>query len=803
MLKNYLKVAIRSLLKYKGYSIINIIGLTLGLIAGTFILLYVTDELSYDQFHEKKDRLYRVITMFSSKGEQSGGYDANGWPIGKILEKEYPEVEAVLYTRDASFLMINHEGKRFRQKNHFASTEFFHLFTFPLIKGNPASALQEPNTVVISEAMERKFFGNEDALNKTLVVADTLNFKITGIMKDIPSNSHIQADMLISFATYERLEKSFSYTTGWGNINMRNYLLLKEGANVKAFTEKSKNLYQDRVGEMLKEWGVDASLGFEPIHQIYLHSKIGNGMGPRGSIDRVYLLSAIAFFVIVLACINFINLTTARSVYRAKEVGLRKVVGSSRGSLVWQYLSESAVITAIALMVSVALMGIALPFFNQLLEKNYSLLLLFQPKVLLGMIVLFVLITLLSGYYPAWVLSALKPAEVLKGKIQTSARGRQLRRGLVVFQFVISTGLITGTIIVLQQLNYMQNQQLGFNKDQILTLNMTRINSSNENAFETFKNELQKIAGVQDVSFANALPGTTGWQGQVAYPEGKAGEESVSVEFVSIDERYLNVLGLKLLAGRNFDLDRVAELKTGLILNETAVSVFGWSSPEEAIGKKIESPSGTPAGEVIGVVKNYHQEGLQQKIGPITMAYAPQYSYLYAVRFQAADTQNLLNQIGKTWSQHFPTYDFNYFFLSESFARQYQAEQKVARVFGLFAAITIVIASIGLLGLVSFMITVRTKEIGVRKLLGASIWSIIRLVNIELVALVILAVFISAPFIWYFGDQWLQQFAYRMEISPLVFVMTLSIALLLTLVMVSVQSMKAALSNPVDSLRTE
>lgn len=803
MLKNYFKVAIRSLLKYKGYSIINILGLTLGMIAGTLILLYVTDELSFDQFHEKKNRLYRVNTIFNSKDEQGSGNDSNGWPIGKILEKEYPEVEAVLYTRNASFLMINHEGKRFRQKNHFASPEFFHLFTFPMIKGNPSTALQEPNTVVISESMEKKFFGQEDGLNKTLIFADTLNLQVTGVMKDIPSNSHIQADMLLSFATFEQLDRNFSYTEGWGNINVRNYLLLKEGANFDAFAEKSKNIYQERVGEMLKQWGVEAYLSYEPVPQIYLHSKIGNGMGPIGSIDRVYLLSAIAFFVIVLACINFINLTTARSVYRAKEVGLRKVVGSSRCSLVWQYLSESAVITAIALIISVALIGIVLPFFNQLLEKNYSLALLIQPQLLLGVLFLFVLITLLSGYYPAWVLSALKPAEVLKGKIQTSTRGTQLRRGLVVFQFIISTGLVTGTIIVLQQLNYMQNQQLGFNQDQILTLNMARVNSTNENAFETFKTELQKISGVEDVSFANALPGTPGWQGQVAYREGKAGEESVSVEYVAIDERYLNVLGLNLIAGRNFDLNRAAELKAGLILNETAVNVFGWSSPEEAIGKKIESPSGTPAGEVIGVVKNYHQEGLQQKIGPITMAYAPEYSYLYAVRFQAANTQHLLEQINKIWSQQFPTYDFNYFFLNESFARQYQAEQKVARVFGLFAAITIVIASIGLLGLVSFMITVRTKEIGVRKLLGASIWSIIRLVNTELVVLVILAVFISAPLIWYYGEQWLQQFAYRMEMSPVVFIITLSMALLLTLIMVSVQSLKAAWANPVDSLRSE
>lgn len=802
MLRNYFKVALRSLLKHKGYSLINIIGLSLGLMAGTLILMYVADELSFDEFHVQKDRLYRVNTSFSANGQGDGGIETNGWPVGKILEKEFPEVESVLYTRSAGYLLVSHEGKLIRQKNHYATPEFFKMFSFPLIKGNPVTALDEPYSVVISEDMEKKYFPDGDALNKTLVFLDTLNFKVTGVMKNIPTNSHIQAEIITSFATYERLE-SFSYSDGWGQINMRNYVLLKEGVNVQAFADKAKNIYMERVGDMMKQWGVQAYLSFEPFSKIYLHTKSGNGMGPTGSIDRIYLLSAIAFFVILLACINFINLTTARSVHRAKEVGLRKVVGSSRGSLIIQYLSESASITSIGLLVALAVLGIMLPAFNELLEKNYTIAWLLQPHMVIGIMILFIMITILSGYYPAWILSAMKPSEVLKGKMQTSTSGMRLRRGLVIFQFVISTGLVTGTIIVLQQLDYMQQQNLGFQKDQILTLSMSRVTSTNPNAFETFKEELKTLAGIQDISFANAVPGSPGWRGQVAYPEGGAGEQSVSVEYVAVDDRYIDVLGLELIAGRKFDPDRSAELKEGLILNEAAVKTFGWSSPEEAIGKRIASPSGTPAGIVIGVVKDYHQEGLQQKIGPITMDYAPEYAYLYAIQYKAADTQQLIGQISEIWKRHFPSFDLNYSFLDESFERQYQSEKKVAKVFALFATITIIIASIGLLGLVSFMITVRTKEIGVRKLLGASVWSIIQLVNKEFMILVVISVFVSAPAIWYYGQQWLQKFAYRMEINPMIFLITLSIALLLTLAMVSIQSIRAALSNPVDSLRNE
>jgi putative ABC transport system permease protein len=806
MLTNYFKIAFRSLLKFKGYAAINLFGLALGLTAGIMIMLYVMDELSYDKFHTKLDRIYRVETKFvtnKSTGDE-GSMETNGWAIGSVLKKDYPEVESVLYTRSASFLSVNHEGKRIRERTHFMSPEFFNIFSFPLIKGNADKALVDPFAIVITEDMEKKYFAGQDALNKSLVLGDTLQFVVTGVMANIPSNSHIQVDMLISFSTYTSVfQPNFDYNGGWGNINVRNYVLLREGVDVNGFQAKSKNIYTDHAAGMLKDWGVEASVMFQPLKSLYLTAKNGNGLGSLGSLERVYLVSGISLFVILLACINFINLTTARSVYRAKEVGLRKVVGSSRGGLIRQFLSESFVLTVMALAVAIALTGILLPMFNQLLAKDYTLISMFQPSVVFGILVLILVVTLLSGYYPALVMSSLKPSDVLKGKFQSGSRGVQLRRGLVVFQFIISVALVLGTLTVLSQLDYMQRQDLGFAKDEIFVVNASRAQSSNDEGFEAFKNELTGLALVESVTFTNSLPGNPGWNGQIAYPEGRSGDEAVSVEYMAIDEDYFSTLGLTMVAGHGFSKDRQAELGDGLILNETAVSSFGWASPAEAIGKKITSPSGYPAGEVIGVVKDYHQFGLQQNVGPMAMDYNAGNSYLYGIRYKAANTQALISSVNELWSKHFPGYDFNYFFLDQDFERQYQSEQRLATVFGLFAVVTVIIAVIGLLGLVSFMVTARTKEIGVRKVLGANVVNISSLLSREFLVLVFIGNLVACPIAWYLSNEWLLTFANRVEMSPLIFIMTLVISLGITLITISFQTVKAALADPIKSLRYE
>lgn len=802
MFYHNLKIAIRSLLKFKGYSIINLTGLALGLCVSVLIMVYVLDELSFDRFHTNGSRLYRVVSVFNNAEGQGGINETNAWPIGDILRREYPEVDALLYTREAYDMMITYEGKKVREDVHYASPEFFSLFSFPLVQGEVQTALSAPYTLVISEKMEEKYFPDQHALGKTLVFNDTLEFHVTGVMKDIPANSHIQADMILSFSSWEKMT-GFSYNEGWGNFNMRNYVLLKPGTNAPVFFEKAGDLYNQHAGELMKQWGIDVKVGFEPFNKIYLHSEAGNGMGPLGSINTVYLLGGVALFVVLLACINFINLATARSVYRAKEVGIKKVVGSSRSKLVSQFLSESFLITVFSFLVALTAIGILLPLFNQLLEKEYSMRSLIDLRIAGGILLLLAFITLTSGYYPALVMSAFKPAEILKGKLHTGSRGARLRRILVVAQFVVSVSLVAGTVIVISQLRYMQKRELGFTRDEVFVLNIARTKPVDGNSYEAFINELKSQTAVKDVSFCNALPAVSGWRGQWAYPEGKEdAEHLVSMQYIAADEKYISTLDLTLLAGRNFDPARQSD-QDALIINEEAVRRMGWETPEQALGKRIVSPSQHPAGVVIGVVKDYHDRGLQNKITPTAIDFSSEYSYLYAVRFSAGDAQKLIETTSRMWSAYFPENEFNYFFLSETFEKQYAREQRLAKVFSTFSAITILISVIGLFGLISFLVTTKTKEIGVRKVLGASVWNIASLLSQEFVLLVLVANAIAIPLVIYLTQQWLQGFAYRMELSPMVFVLTVLIALLITLITVSTQTLKAAMANPTKSLRSE
>ncbi|MBS1681474.1 MAG: ABC transporter permease [Bacteroidetes bacterium] len=807
MIRNYFKITLRTLSKFKGYATINLLGLALGLASGILILIYVLDEISYDKFHTKADRIYRVGTDMTDikSGQANGSIETNGWPIGMLLEKDFPEVEKQVYIANASNLQVNHEGKRFDERIFYAGKDFFEIFTFPMLKGNSSTALSRPNCIVITELLEKKYFNGQDALGKTLTLADTLVFEVTGVMKDIPQQSHMQFGMLISFATYES-NSWFSYNDGWGNINVRNYILFKEGVDKANFFAKARNIYMDHVKAELDNWGMHMFLGFEPLQDIYLKTKRGNGMGPLGSIDRIYMVSGIAAFVILLACINFVNLATARSVYRAKEVGLRKVVGSTRQSLINQFLSESFLLTLFSFAIALALIGLLLPLFNQLLDKSYNLSQLTNPLSVAGMLLLVVSIALLSGYYPALVLSSMKPSEVLKGNMTTSSRGVQLRRVLVVFQFMISASLIISTLVVIDQLDYMQNRDLGFSGKQVLILDADRVTDRGGNGSETnatFKNEIKNLASVESVTFTNAVPGRPGWVGQWAFPADRPNEGSIGTEYMAIDEDYINTLGLKIIAGRNFELERPSDIDDGLIINEMCAQKMGWGTAEKAIGRKIDSPSKHPAGTVIGVVKDYHEFGLQKKIYPMAMDYNPSRARYYAIRFHTTGTANLLTNLEKLWKKNYSGYDLNYFFLDQNFAKQYQAEQKLAKVFTAFSVVTIIIAVIGLVGLVSFMITSKTKEIGVRKILGANVLSIAQLLSKEFLGLVLLANIIACPLAWYATHQWLDTFAYRTTVGIGVFVATLLVALLITIVAISFQTIKAALTNPVESLRNE
>lgn len=797
---SYLKVAVRNLRKRKGFALINIFSLALGLTGGIYMLVFAIDELSFDRFHVNGERIYRVNSLFRDIKTGEEGYNStNAWPIGKVLESDFPEVEKVVYIANWPQMDLYQDKQRFDHRMFFASKEMLEVFSFGMKKGNAESALQEPYQVVLSEELAEKFFPGRDALNQELMLEDSIPLRVSGVVANVPQNSHIQFDFLVSFATLEALTQ-MQYEDGWGNFNLHNYVLLREDADAAAFSEKTKNLYMDRMGEMYKSWGSEVQLLLEPLGDIYLKSESGNGLGNIGSMDRLWLVIGICSFAILLACINFINLSTARSMDRAKEVGLRKVVGSSRGGLVIQFLAEAFVLTLLAFLLALLLANVLMPLFNELLDKRYTLAVLGSIEVILGLIALLILITFLAGYYPAIALSAMQPIKVLKGKFTASASGLQVRRGLVVLQFFISVSLLMGTIVVLDQLQFMQQKNLGFDKDQILVLNTNRIPGSKVAAL---KNELQRLTAVQEVSYANGIPGRPGWIGQIAYPEGREKENPTSVEYLAVDEDYIKTLGLELIAGRDFDANRITDLDEGLILNEKAVALFGWNSPEEALGKRIVSPSTTPQGVVIGVVKDYHQLGVQQNIHGIAMDVAPQYAYRMVVKFDPAQSIGLLEQVEGKWESLFGKEDFQYFFLNEDFDRLYRSEVILSKMFNLFAIATFLISIVGLLGLVSYMIQTRNKELGIRKILGAGGGQIVALLSKDFIVLVVIAAILALPTVAYLSSKWLKDFAFQTKLPLGTFALVVLGTVVGTLLLVTVQAIKAYYSNTMQALKSE
>lgn len=796
---NHLKISWRMLFKNKQYAFINIFSLSLGLVAGIFILVYALDELSYDQFHANKERVFRVTTIFENPKTGGQGHNStNAWPIGKVLEEEYPEVESVIYLSNASFLPINFEGERFNQQIHFAGPDFFKFFSFPLVEGKPLTSLQEPYQAVISEEMAAKYFPNGSAVGKTLVLGDSVNFAISGVMKNIPDNSHFQSDIILSFASYEVLNSYFGYEKGWENISIANYLMLHEGVNQADFVAKVRDLYMDKQADLYASWGSNLLLGFDRLDRIYLHSRAGNPFGPIGSMERVNLVLWICGFVILLACINFINLATARSTERAKEVGLRKVVGSDRKALVIQFLAEAVFLCLLAFAFSLLLVQLLLPFFNEFLNKSYHLEVLLQTKVWVGTLVLIVSIALLAGFYPAVVLSGFRPVEVLKGRYMTQGKGIMLRKGLITFQFAISLSLVLGTWVVIYQLDYMQTRDLGFEKEEILILHSGH--TPHEKA-ASFREQLTKISGVKEVSFTNAAPGRPGWMGQIAYREEYNGEQPVTVEYMAVDEHYLSTLDLQVVAGRNFDPERVTDMQEGLLLNETAVRAFGWDSPEEAVGQRIVSPSTTPEGIVVGVVKDYHQLGLQYPIEGMAMAVAPDYANKFLVRFQPENTKAMLAEMQGLWEEIYQGYELKYAFLNDDFDRLYKAERRLAKMFSLFAVTTILISLVGLLGLVSYLVHVRGREFSIRKVLGAESSQILVLISREFIFLILIGSVLAFPLVAYFGSEWLKNFAYAQSLSWQHYAAALVGAMALTLLLIGLQSMKAIQANPVDKIK--
>jgi putative ABC transport system permease protein len=795
MFNNYVKVVVRYFRRHKGFAAIDLGGLAVGLAACLLIGLYVQDELAFDRFNSKGGRIYRL------------GDGTVGWPYGRILASDYPEVERVVYMRAWPTYSIEHEGNHLFERMLYADGEFFKVFDFPLLEGDPQTALSDPYSVVLSESLARKLFGSSRALDRTLALGDRkLPFRVSGVAR-VPRHSHIQFGALLSFDTLRAVDPAGykeEMETGWLDLNVVTYVLLREGTDARAFAGKIRDIPQKYGSSYLASWGSTYKLHIEPLRDIYLRSRAGNVLGPKSDISYVFLLGCVGLFLLIIAGVNFVNLATARSIERAKEVGIRKAVGSSRRSLVRQFLTESVLICLLAVCLAVGLVALFLPTFNDLAARGYAARDVFRPSLALTLALLAGAVGVLAGIYPALALSRFRPIDVLKGRFSTGRRGVRLRQSLVVFQFAISSVLIVATLVVLGQLRYMQRQNLGFDAAQVLVLDARRAPRAEFiGHWEAFKNALASNASVISVSATEAVPGRSGWRGQISFPEGWPEGKSISLEYVAVDQAFIRTFGLKVIAGRDFDPTFPTDADRAVIINRAAAEAVGWTSPAEAVGKRFTSPgSGKPDSHVIGVVEDYHHHGLKERINPMMFGIRPG-NGLFALRFSATNAAAVVDHVKRIWAQFFSGYPSSYFFEDEDFARQYETDRRLMRIFGVFAILAVIIAGLGLFGLAAFTTLQRTKEIGIRKALGASPGNIAALLSKDFLKPVLIAFLAAAPVGYYLMHRWLESFAYRSTIAPSVFFVCAGLLLLISAATVGLQALRAAATDPAESLRYE
>ena len=795
MIKNYLKIAWRNIWKTKGFSTINILGLAVGMTACFLIALYVRFELSYDNYHTKANRIYRLVCDVKTPTETLTEESITSGPMALNISKDFPEVENFVRITPEN-LLIRRENVKFQEASlFFADSTLLELFDFTLLEGNKRKALTEPFSIILSSSAAKKYFGKENPLGKNLLLtSDGFNAKVTGVIEDIPENSQFRADVFVSMSTLAKMNNS-NFDEQWGNFGFTSYLLLKPRVRATVLESKLPSYLEAKVGKEMAQSKMSYKLFLEPLRDVYLRSK-RDGF-ESGSINNVYIFSIVALFILLIACINFVNLSTARAVERAKEVGIRKVVGAFRLQIMRQFISESVLICLLAFIISLLLCLVLIPYFNYLAGKEVSEGLFHQPVYILILFLLAVLIGALAGFYPALVLSSFKPTTVLKGKFSSNAKGLFLRKSLVIAQFVVSISLIVGTLIVSNQLSYMRNQNLGFNKDQTLVLQ-----TNGDARGKILKEAIKSILGVLSSSVSSSVPGGGN---PVAYSEieNKTGDMQIanlSVYFIDYD--YIPQYKIELLAGRAFSKDYGTDTAQAMVLNESAIKLFGFSSPQEAIGKRY-SQWGSE-GKIIGVIKDFHFRSLQEKIEPLSMRYGQgNGGGLVSAKINSKYTNAVVQAIEKKWQEIIPDRPLEYFFVDEYFDRQYKSENRFGTLFLNFSTLAIFISCLGLLGLVSYNTAQRYREIGIRKVLGASISTIVKLLSIDFLKLVCIAILIASPLMWFLMSKWLEDFAYHIDISWWTFILAGSIAICIALIVISSQTIKAALTNPVKSLRSE
>lgn len=810
MLKNYFNVAFRNLLKHKFYSLINVLGLSIGLTCFLMITLYVVDELNYDTFHADSERIYRMDFSGNINGSEFITALASA-PAGPTMPEEFPEVEEATRIRSSGNWTIKRKGNENAYNEEdvaFVDSNFFSFWDFNLINGDAQTCLDRPNTLVINQSTADKLFGSENPVGQIVVLDNDEDWEITGVYEDMPSNSHFRYNFMLSMESREEAQQKF-----WMSFNFNTYLKLQEGFDPSELEAKFPSLIEKYIGPEIEQFmgasmedffsaGNSAGFYLFPLTDIHLYSDKLGDLGSNGNMKYVLIFSAIALFILILACINFMNLSTARSAGRAKEVGVRKVLGAYKSQLRKQFLTEAFLITIISILFAYALSFLLLGQFNVLADKSMSFSHLLTLNFILIMFAVMITVALLAGSYPAFFLSKFLPVEVLKGKINLGLKGGGLRSTLVVVQFCVSIIMIIGTAIVYQQLSYIQNKKLGFSKEHVLLVHNPWMMGDKA---ESFKNEVIQFSNVKKGTLSGFLPVPSNNNNNLWFPGANpTKDESYVFSEFRVDHDYLATLDIEIKEGRDFSRDFPTD-SSAIILNEAAIERLGWSDP---LGMKLSTYGGSqedPIVEtytVIGIVKNFHFQSLRNQIEPLVFELGNSRGYL-SLKIDGENIPTTIDYLEQKWIEFAPGQPFEYSFLDQRFSAMYESEQKLGNIFGVFAFLAIFIACLGLYGLAAFTAEQRTKEIGVRKVLGASIMSIITLLSKEFLKLVGIAFLIAAPVSYYFMDSWLQDFENRTNINVMVFLLAGTMAVVIAWVTMSFQSWNAARINPARSLKDE
>ena len=799
MFRNYLNVILRNLLRYRGYSAINVLGLAIGLASCILILLYVQDELSYDQHHERKDRIYRIVVTTTAEGRtDEWARTPSAW--APVLKEEYPEIEQ--FTRwkppNTSWL-IGYNEKRYEEKFFiFADSSVFDIFTIPLVQGNPRTALAEPHTVVVSETMAELIFGNENPVGKVVSVDDTYMFTVTGIMRDMPTSSHFHADFLASFST---LAASGIYNEPTTIQNMDRtlytYLPIKEGYAPEDLEVKLRQFPERYLGERLETLGMEFKPYLQPLTDIHLHSNLKLELKANSDIRYVYIFTSLAVFILLIACVNFMNLSTARSARRAREVGIRKVLGARRVQLTGQFIGESVLFSFIALAVALVLVHLILPEFSRFSGKELEMD--YESTWLMPVLLAITLCTgIVAGGYPAFVLSSFRPVAVLSGVLKAGVSQSFLRKALITFQFVASIIMIVGTVVILAQLEYMRNKKLGFDKEHVVVVRLP--DNEAVQGYPAFKDKVLQYPEIVNLSTTTSVPGRLTATSFIQ-PDGYIVEDTPLISTIWTGFDFVETMGIKIVSGRSFSRS-VASDDYSVLVNETAVSTFGWEDPIGKVFTYTHTPDYPPM-HVVGVMADFHYHSLHQRIEPLLILFWEGGNTM-VVRLSSQSLARGLEILQDQWRESYPNHPvMESYFLDQDLDQKYAAEQRLGSVFIAGTVLSILIACLGLLGLASYMAEQRTREIGVRKVLGATISNVILLLPKDFTRLILIAFVVGVPISYYIMQEWLEDFPYRIEMGLWVFILTGLAAMLITWLTVGYHALKAATANPADALRSE